>query len=1286
MKNQPRNLTVSPEFRPSLSRNLWKQTGAVAATAVLFLTPALTRHAQAQSWDNTPAGYFAEKLNTAGISGPLATGTASAAAITAALKAIVADVSNTSSANPDALVRYVLTQRAAAGGANDANTLASQLVTAAIQGLATSVYAGSGAANQNPLTEVNIVNLTYEAAKAAAVKVASTATGATPALQATSAATNVSTTLATIVKNAFSAGTPVFVDGNGAAASVADLAGQLVTKIATISYTAPGNSAVTIGSNPTVLGSLAGAILSKVSTSNLPAAGTAVANSYAAAVSYSGLSGANLNNAAAQLIKNTPAAAVANAFTALQTSNAITVANAGAFLKLLPAANVVAEATGVAKVLLAGNVQSGLTTLLNMPITAAVAATASTPAIPAFAQSNRGPIFSGIAAGAAAADPANAGSYLQQVIVKESDDTLKPANVVTSADRQALIVAVVNAVAPTSPSAVTDAITTFVTGTTGLGTPITGVYTTTATKLTLAQKIVNATVNGIAPGANRTASLQNAVSQMYRLAATTSAADEATMLISLSGATVVPSTDLDYINALRTIAATAATNWTAVSGNKIALANNALIGNLVSAAIKAQLAAGIISVDTADAGTIAGNVAGQFTGPTSLANKATIAAAAVNAAPSKLSDIVTTVIQQVDLQSNASAAAAINADADRKTLANTLAKANSAYSSDIATIVARTAATNGYLTMPGVDQLKTDYDVAVGVISANPANSTAVNAAITALFPSSGINNQVQFAQKVLSGAATAVANSAPALGAVAEANGIALSTFVTSGATLLQTNANLPGIIAGYVQATSAITATSIAPMLQGVLKPAGANGGQVVASIVSKLSIPGQAAALSGSAAVLVTGSSASVLGTIGNKVSLVLGTDAVNIGAVTNTLVAKIGDFLVANKTGATAAQIAAINTQITTRIGDLGTFAGNLANGVTDPTAIGNIIANTTTGAVGNVADLAALITSAPISITNPGGTKGGLVAYANKAMTSLSSGAVPFTQKFLAVESTTLSLAGSLNNVSDFASWIINGSAAKAQDIALATANFYAPGSLSGIVSLSGATGSTLATLVSTNAAKASVAAGLAQAVINVGGGIIPVEYAIGSIAGNFSTALATLYPTSSVRDTAISSLATSMAKVAPQYAWNVAKAVVGHLYNQTQRPALAKALVVAIGAKLTGPTANERLGLLVSACTDGLTSASDIAAVIAAAISAKPAAAYDIFGAAAAYASANGVTAAAIQSAMATNWGTYVPTTAVNGAITQAVGELTSPTGNGGHFYTPATGDLTGTETAVQNI
>ena len=159
-----------------------------------------------------------------------------------------------------------------------------------------------------------------------------------------------------------------------------------------------------------------------------------------------------------------------------------------------------------------------------------------------------------------------------------------------------------------------------------------------------------------------------------------------------------------------------------------------------------------------------------------------------------------------------------------------------------------------------------------------------------------------------------------------------------------------------------------------------------------------------------------------------------------------------------------------------------------------------------------------------------------------------------------------------------------------------------------------------------------------------------------------------------------------MAKVAPQYAWNVAKAVVGHLYNQTQRPALAKALVVAIGAKLTGPTANERLGLLVSACTDGLTSASDIAAVIAAAISAKPAAAYDIFGAAAAYASANGVTAAAIQSAMATNWGTYVPTTAVNGAITQAVGELTSPTGNGGHFYTPATGDLTGTETAVQNI
>ena len=1391
---------ASPELRATLNYKTWKQAGVALAAAASFLLAPSLAHAQADPTptptpapsNTTPAVYLWNELHNSGVvqttSAPYLGLTATAASvatssqasintatqtqITGALKAILADTSNaslnTADSNPGLFITYILNAR------TDATAYSASLVTAAIQGLQQSAWAGTGNGSSDPVTTDHIVSIAKAAADVVATQQA--ALVANPAaitgtsspsyktwdlvnaknasLLATaqaSAADKIKTTLVTIAQNAVSTTIPVGVQPS-------ELAASIFTSLSTVTYATPALTTGSVAGTRSVvtlpadrLGAIAGALVTKLNVTQQAAGGTAVATAYVSAVGLTGSTAASTcNSLVVGLVKNLPATAVGNAFTVLQTAapagtwtGSNGVVNTQALLKNFTAATDIPKIAAITADIFTSTPTFDVSALATMPL--------KTGSVTNTTQAVRGVVLAGVAAGAAKANPDQAGTIVTTALAKETGDTTV-ANNASATDKTNLIKNVVAQLAPVSSTGVASAISAFVSST-GSAMASYPVSPTNTAKAGLAVAIINAAAVGVPATATGTASLIAAVAGIGSLADVTSDTlgdtslakaiqGKANLLKNLVGSTAVPATTVGFNSIIQTIASTAQTNWDV---GAVELADKTLgLGSNLTLNVKAQVAAGIIKTSTANAVIISGTVASQYTGATATANVGAIAAAVLGVVPTQASAVLTPLLAQIDLNPGG----AVNngtKDADRKSFANLLAKSNASLSGTIATIVATTpaAGTSGFF--DATDPLATRYDVANGVISANPLNATAVQDAVTALFPSSSpLSDQVVFAQKTIAGTASAAVSVAKQIGSMVVASGTTLSAFVSTpgtstvvnGNTVLGTklyaNAQIANIAAGFAQANGG-TPEAAAAILPAVLGTSSANGGAIVSTLVSVLNIPGSAAALSGSAANIVgtagvSGTTAiktatvAVLGGIANKVALVLsGSDAgtpARLSAVATELLPYVGDFHAATKTlppvysGSTTAQrttydnavkaaTTALNAQITTRIGDLGSLAGAMLQNVTDSASINAVIQATTTGTIGDIKVTGAaggsqgialgdLIASTVVSGTIYAGNENkGLITYGVKAVTGIAVGsAVPFVSTYLSKESSLLGL-GTTGSLTDFASGIINGANAKAKDIAQGTAVFSG-NTLSSVMTLSG-TGE-LASKVNAPA-RANTAAGLVQAVVNVSGSsILPnisVGNAIGTIAGNFAAWSnhegGFKLDGSSIADAAIISMASAVATVAPIYAWKVAGSVVTSLVLPGDRVTLAKTLITAISAKLTGASASERIGQLVAAVCTGLTDSNipQIAAIVAKAIGAKTTAAYDIFGSVVA---ATGISATALRDALTntawSNAGVATVSDAVKKAIIAATEEFTAGSA-GAHFYT--TGDMTGQETSVTN-
>ena len=1301
MKNQhPGNIAVSPQLRAKLGRNPWKQAGVALATAACIL---LSRYAQATD-DTLPANYLGDELSTLGVTSAVSSSTTTSLNLQNALRAIIAQTTNssfnTADSNPGLFITYILGQRdgSVVGGANDAKTIAPFLVTAAIQGLAQSVNAGSADPNLNPVTTAHITAIVQAAAAAVAQQVANGATGTTDALKLSSATTAMQTAISAIVKNGVSTALPSGVTAPALAAS-------LLTAVANTSYNVATATTTHFTSlPPDVLGKVAGDLVGKVAVTQQAAAGSSVATAYLASAGFaSAASDAARNAILLPLVKNLPNTAVASAFAQVSTAGYTDLAGSmKALFKALPVTNIVPEIAGITKNLVAADA-SIYATLLNSltPI--------KTGTVTNITQAARAPILAGLAAGAAAANPAGVVDYINQALNVETTGTSKTAaDFASAANKQDLIVAVVGQVANSNPVYITNALTTLSSITTG--TTATQSISLPTARVTLAQKIVNAAIVNTTDGVNRTAAVQNAVVGVESLASigADQTAQRANLAIGLLGATVLSTLDPLYAATLRNIASTAIQNWHADSAlmSPTAFAHAVSGTSTVPVAAKAQFAAGIVSTDTSLAATIVTDIAAS---QTTLANKAALANAILSVSGVDVGAVIAPIVDQVDANHTANVAMTLGIlgpDSDRKTLANTLAKSNPLLSSTIATILAtRASSTAGF--DPIVDGLKARYDIASGVITANPLNGDAVTAAVNALFPSSlSIDKQVTFTQKVLAASPTAAVQAAKTIGGLVQASGTTLSAFTSGtafgGTTTLYTNTQIANIAAGFAFASGHATASSIAPIvLPAVLRSASVNGGQIVAAIITTLNIPGQAADLSGSAAAIVTGTSGvglpSTLGTIGNKVGLAIPTDAADMAAVTTTLAARLGDLAAVTKVSGTVTNIVrgvpvkvittplSVTLQADTRIKTLGTFAGNILNGLTDPTVIANVITNTTTGTIDNV-DLANLISASGSGAgIFPNLQTQNLANYGAKVTAAITTGvATPFATAFRTSQNSARGfVTGSTVNatlVGNFAGTIINGASTKAKEFAQGVGAYVSSSNPANLLSIA----APLASRIGINTFRANATAGLALAAINLGGS------GIGGNIGDISAAVVGVVNglnqnNSIVADPAIQAIATAVAGVAPLYAWNVAQSVAPLLQSNSDRAAFAKAMVTAISLKLTGPTANERVGLLVAACATGISDQSVLATIIAKAIQGKNAAAYDIFGSVAVAAGLNATQATALLTAVTTELqGLYLFGTpaAVTGAISQAATDSTTGLV---HFFKPSTGDLTGQETQVTN-
>ena len=581
--------------------------------------------------------------------------------------------------------------------------------------------------------------------------------------------------------------------------------------------------------------------------------------------------------------------------------------------------------------------------------------------------------------------------------------------------------------------------------------------------------------------------------------------------------------------------------------------------------------------------------------------------------------------------------------------------------------------------------------------------------------------------------------------------------------------NAQIANIAAGFAQNGDPFAALS-AVLKVGSTNSGAVVGAIVAnTSPTNAVALTGSAAGIIAKTVTSGTGTSktatAAQLGALGNGVALVLsGNSAADrIESIVKTsLLPNLDDFhtlskplpLVSISSAAKAVTAwktawADYNTQATLRINDLAVIAGSMVQGLTDPALIAKVITATTTGTLTGIAmtgtiagnntpvnaDIvlntgtglfAGLVTTATTAAgagnysgsINPLGLNQGLVNYGVKVGASFTTkSAVPFYQTYLMTESGTLGLS-SQSTLANFASSLINGVNAKASDIAQGTA-LFAGNTISNWTALSPLLAARVAP-----AARANTAAGLAQVVANfgvaslvaarvstsgtIGSTILPVAdagAAIGTIAGDFASARVNDNSVGK-QDADIIAIAKTVAMVNPIYAWNVAKNVVGKFTSTSSRETLASTLITAISAKLTGPTAVERIGLLVAAIVAGnspgekLTGTDSIVRVLFAAIKAKTSAAYDIFGSVVAAAGLNSTETTALRDAMAKTssyWGSQWSTasdgtkTTVANAVTQAAAEIagsgvTPVTGSGtAHFFTPSTGDMTGQETSVTN-
>jgi len=1300
--------------------NSWKCAGAVMAAAACFLFhPASSQAAP----DTIPSVYLGNEL---GALGDASVATASQTDVKNALKAILGQTENTGTvisgtgpgltSNPGLIVTYILSSRIGASTANDAAAFAPTLVTTAIQGLQQSVWAGSGGGS-DPVTQDAIVSIVSAAANSVAQLAANAGTGTTNALKASGAASKVATALTTMGQNAATTTIPV-------GSSAANLAAAVFNALAQVTYTPPFSGATATTLPATNLATVAGGIVTKLAPSQQAAAGTTVSSGYLTALNFTAASGSDRNVMVQQLLKDLPVTAVSTAVSQVLAQSGQTYttvhADASALLKLS-----VGSVTDIPKgaALVQGILAAGGSTSF-----ASMVADVS-PLTSTYVVATRSPILASLAAGASVVNPANAGTYVNQALTAETSGTKASQNA-TGSNMSDLIVGVATALAgANSATGLQNAVSDFVSQTN----PWIANIVKPADRVTLAANILLGTVKSLPDMSSAAGSaLAAVVSSVAPLAVGNDSTDLSNLAINLI--TKVPATGANFSWAVQNIVNTVVNNaaWSPLGGSSVVASNVAGSTSSLSNAAKSQVAAGLALADPSNATANVLAIAGQYTGATSLANRANIVAATLQTSvgAAQATALVQGIITQVD--TNPSAAAGTTLDADRKSLATALTKGaiapNGTASTAVLNAVAQTATYNLASVAggngAGLDAVQCAYDVAGAMILVAPLNNTVVDAAVTQLMPSAAgvLGDTVRFAAKAIAASSKSAVEVAKEIGILAQGQGVSLLSLVTTPATggaataTLAGNAQIPAIAAGF-----AMTTSDLGSLLPAVLKKSAANGGAIVSAIVVGKSVPQFAAGLTGSAAAIVAGTAGTVPSTIGAIVnpvaSAVVSSGTQVIANIIAAVMPDLSDFCAATKALPTRpadslpltdssrskynTALNSLNTQELTRVADLGSLVGNAAVGITDQATLDAMILATTGGSVTvpqvtgttsgvqQTVSLSGLLQSATTYVAatttagqNAYGITNALTSYAVKGETAITAGkGAPFVQAFLTTESSVFSLS-SVSALSNLVGGVINSVTAKASDIAQGAAAFaMAAGSpvTTTISAFATSLSGTVAIL-----AKANAAAGLATYSLANGGN----GSSLSDITGAFASSCVTAG--GSAIDANIIGVAVAVAKVKPVYAWNVAMAaaaqIQGKTASQDNLSLLANKMVTAIATSLTGPTVTERLGLLAAAIATGanITDPQEIAKIIAGAIKAKAAAAYDIFGS---VVRATGAVASSVQADM--NWAfgqvSYVPPTSgiVGSQIQQAVTDLANATG---HFYNPTTGDLTGTETAVTNM